>query len=148
MTHDLPTQVNSLQTLNLSVRRKLKAVELCIPEVNEQVQALSLLGVCLPFAIEGTVILATPFLPGSSDSAQIFQAVLVMPEGLGVAVFDMEGWVRRQRDSRDEESESLVGRFRPFAECSSFAKAALLPQVDSLVERFLATIGSQVSESS
>ncbi len=87
-------------------------------------------------------MLQRPYLPqlGPSDSGQIFQACLLVPEGIGVLIFDLEYYLYRRENPQAEEA-CLSARFQGFGPCSSFLKAALLPQVESLVSRLLLSLG-------
>ena len=141
MSDELQSKIDKLTRLNLSIRQQLEEAELRIPEINAQIRAVTALGSHDQLTIEGDIVLQTPYLPnlGLNDSCQIYQAVLVASDGIGVAIIDMEDFLERQRNP--DSDIALSARFQAFDECSSFVKAALLPQVDPLLERLLYRLG-------
>jgi hypothetical protein len=142
MPENLSDKIAALAQLNVNFRQQLEQSELHVPRINEQIAALAALGGHDQLAIEGDVVLQRPYLPqfGPSDSGQIYQAVLLVPEGIGVVIFDLEDYLYR-RDNPQAEEFCLSARFQGFDLCSSFLKAALLPQVESLVSRLLLNLG-------
>jgi hypothetical protein len=145
MHKELQSKIDKLKQLNLSIRKQLKEAELRIPEINAQIRALTALGSHDQVAIEGDIVTTLAYLPnlGPSDSCQIYQAVLVASEGIGVAIIDLEDFLERQRNP--DSDIALSARFQAFDDCSSFVKAALLPHVDPLLERLLHILGQRQS---
>ncbi len=137
MPENLSDKIAALSQLNLTFRQQLEQAELHVPRINEQIAALAALGVNDQLAIEGNVVVQLPYLPqlGRIDSCQIYIATLIIPEGIGVAVLDLEEYVERQRNPNSDIA--LSARFQAFDECSSFVKAAMLPQVEPLVSQLL-----------
>jgi hypothetical protein len=141
VSENLSDKIAALSQLNLTFRQQLEQAELHVPRINEQIAALAALGGHDQLAIEGDVILQLPYVPtlGLIDSCQIYQAALIVPEGIGVAVLDLEDYLERQRNPESEIG--LAARFQAFDESSNLVKAALLPQVEGLVSRFLLSLG-------
>jgi hypothetical protein len=142
VSENLSDKIKALSQLNLTFRQQLEQAELHVPRINEQIAALAVLGGHDQLAIEGDVVLQLPYLPnlGPNDSCQIYQAILLVPEGIGVVILDLEDY-RFRRENPQAEEVSLSARFQGFDLCSSFLKAALLPQVESLVSRLLLSLG-------
>ena len=141
MTDDWRPKLDALTQLNLSVRRELEEAEHYVPAINRQVQSLLPIGIPEQLAVEGNIVLELPYLPdqGLSDSCQVYQAVLLVPEGIGAAVYDLEEFLERRR-SLDSNS-SPRSRFLPFDECNGYIMSALLPQVGSLLDQLLTMLG-------
>jgi hypothetical protein len=128
----------------LKGRQQLEQAETYVPALNAQLEQLGVIDLANDITLLGGVIHERPYAAGSGrdDSAQFSQAVLLAPEGIGAAVWDMEEYVENQKSPSGNEEQARL-KFVPFDECSSAVKALLLPQVRPLLERLFALIGQK-----
>ena len=133
--------IEHLTETNLTLRRKLETAEATIPVINTQIRQIAALGLASGLVFTGDVIQTVPYLPdsGISDSAQCFQAVLIIPEGIGAAVWDVCEYAQQQRLPEGTEPE-VANRFVPFDSCTNLLKALLVSQAHDLLQQLMSAI--------
>jgi hypothetical protein len=127
-----------LRTLLVETRRAIEQAEARVEQINEVVRGLSEQGE-VPRGIFLGKTIASPWdaEAGRCNAGQVFQAVLLVPEGLGVSRLDAE-----MSDACTESSGGLEDEVRltfvPFAACSPAEKALFYSEMEVLCERFMA----------
>ena len=101
--------VQDLQWLNFWIRHCCDQAEAKVREVNKLVRELGENGFVNETVILGSVIHHRYYAPqpGGSDSGQLVQAVLHVPHGYGVALWDTEDYAALNEVSQGLESEIL-----------------------------------------
>jgi hypothetical protein len=101
---------------------------------NEFIQRIADSGWLARTAVLGQIILDHSYepRPGGSDSGQLAQAVLLVPGGFGILLWDSEDYVALREVPEGLEAEAWV-MFHPFDECEPALKALLLSQIDPLL---------------
>jgi hypothetical protein len=128
-----------LRKLVVEARRALEQAEVRVEQFNDLVRGLSQQGVVPRGLFLGKTI-ASPWdaEAGRCNAGHVIQAVLLVPEGLGVSRFDAE-----VSDACTESSGGLEDEVRqtfvPFSECSPAEKAFFYSEMEVLCERFLAS---------
>jgi hypothetical protein len=64
----------------------------------------------------------------------VIQAALLVPDGIGVVLWDSEQYAALRDLPEGREADEKV-LFQPFAECEPAVKGLLLPEIESLLER-------------
>jgi hypothetical protein len=127
-----------LRTLLVEARRAIEQAEVRVGQFNELMHALSQQGGLRRGLFLGKTI-ASPWDAGAGhcDAGHVIQAVLLVPEGLGVSRFEAEVFDACTSTSGGLEDEVRL-TFVPFAACSPAEKAFLCSELEALCERFLA----------
>lgn len=103
-------------------------------EANALVRDLYESGRARPRVLLGPVMSVRPYDPGcgSEDSGQVTQAVLVVPDGLGVVFWDTEDlYVLPPGPDRERDARR---RFTPVAECPPLLRVQFLPFAADLLD--------------
>jgi len=127
-----------LRTLLVEARRAIEQAEERLGQFNELLRGLSEQGeVPRGFFLGKTIASPWDAEAGRCNAGHVIQAVLLVPEGLGVSRFDAE-----VSDAYTEASGGLEDEVRltfvPFAACSPAEKAFFYSEMEVLCERFLA----------
>ena len=127
-----------LRTLLAEARRAIEQAEARVEEFNELLRGLSQHGEVPRSAFLGKTS-ASPWEveAGQGNAGYVLQAVLLVPEGLGVSRFDAEVFYACTEASGGLEDEVRL-TFVPFATCSPAEKAFFYSEMEGLCERFLA----------
>ena len=72
--------------------------------------------------------------PWGWDSGPLAQAALLVPDGIGVVIWDSEDYAELCRVPDGLEAEAK-GRFVPFAACEPAVQGLLFPTIEPLLER-------------
>jgi hypothetical protein len=132
--HDLlHERAAELSRLATTVRTTLGKAEALIPVVNEQLSELAAMGVS-DLQVEGPAVYSRPqgLSAGQTDDHCIYQAVVVMPGGIGAAIWnsgDFDEYVNRPYG----EPVDLAPRFVAFAKCPPVVKALLVTHASHMV---------------
>jgi hypothetical protein len=124
-----------LRAWDLGARRLAEQAEACVAEADALVRALHRAGRLRPAVILGAVMGVRPYDPGqgSEDSGQVVQAVLLVPEGVGVLFWDTEDLhLIPHGPDRDREARQL---FTPLANLRPLMRVQLLPYAAELLAR-------------
>jgi len=126
-----------LQEFNLVIRQRLEEAEAKIPELNELIERVASLSILPSLVLLGDIVMQRPYgMPnGPVDSAQILQAVLLIPGGLGVTVWDTEEYLALEQED-DGISRHAASHFIAFEDLSPGEKGILFSHLEPLVERF------------
>ena len=127
-----------LRTLLVEARRAIEQAEARVRQFNELVRGLAQQGEAPRGVFLGKNI-ASPWdaKAGPCNAGHVIQAVLLVPEGLGVSRFDAEVYDACTGSSGGLEDEVRL-TFVPFAACSPAEKAFFYSEMEVLCERFLA----------
>ena len=129
-----------LRALLVGARRAMEQVEERVGQFNELVCELARQGAVRPgFFLGKTIACPWDAEAGRCNSGHVIQAVLLVPEGLGISRFDAE-----MSDAFTDASGGLEDEVRmtfvPFAACSPAEKAFFYSEMEALCERFLACV--------
>ena len=139
--HDLlHVRAAELSRLASTVRTSLDQAEALIPVVNEQLAELAAMGVS-DLQVEGPAIYSRPqgLSIGKTDDHCIYQAVVVMPGGVGAALWnstEFDEYVNRPYG----EPIDLAPRFVEFAQCPPVVKALLVTHATHMVTSLMADV--------
>ena len=120
-----------------TLRNGLQTAEACIPAINEHLADLATLGVT-DFQIEGPTIYCRPAGVSSlhDDEFVIYQATLVMPGGIGAAIWGSTEY--HEHTSRPYgEPVDLVSRFAPYGKCPPLVRAMLIAHTGRMLENLM-----------
>ena len=108
-----------------------------IPGINQELDSLATLGVT-EFQVEGPTIYVRPAGVSSArdDSYIIYQAAIVMPGGIGAALWDA-GEHTEYVNAPYGQPVDLAPRFVPFAKCPAIVKAMLVSQSARMLDCFI-----------
>ncbi len=137
----LHQRLEQLQQLNLVITRQCELSDAIIPEFNAVLDRLQTLRL-----IPETVILHGVMHQSSynaseyrDDSAQIFEAALMMPGGFGIVIWDVEEYVTRNAPGFPLVDEARLN-FLPFDRCPPALRGLLLPHIGPMLEQFCRSI--------
>ena len=131
-----------LRALLMEARQAIEQAEARVGQFNELVRGLSQRGeVPRGFFLGKTIASPWGAEAGRCDAGHVIQAVLLVPEGLGVSRFDAEVFDAYTEASGGLEDEVRL-TFVPFAACSPAEKAFLCCEMEALCERFLARVAA------
>jgi hypothetical protein len=138
MSGTIVNHFERLRTLLVEARRAIEQAEVRVEQFNELLRGLSEQGeVRRCFFLGKTIASPWDAEAGRCNTGHVIQAVLLVPEGLGVSRFDAE-----VSDACTEASGGLEDEVRltfvPFAACSPAEKAFFCSEMEGLCERFLA----------
>jgi hypothetical protein len=120
-----------------TLRNGLQAAEACIPAINEHLADLATLGI-VDFQIEGPTIYCRPAGVSSlhDDEFVIYQAALVMPGGIGAAIWGSTEY--HEHTSRPYgEPVDLAPRFAPYEKCPPLVRAMLIGHTGRMLENLM-----------
>jgi hypothetical protein len=123
-----------LASLNLQIKHDIEQAEAKVERVNQLALELGRSGLLARQVILG-VAFERPYDADSplQDSGQIIQAVLRIPEGLGVCVWDMEEFVALQSSAAGLESRAGIV-FQPYDACGAAEKRFVVPFLEEMLE--------------
>jgi len=127
----------ALARLAATIRSRLEQAEATIPAINDQLSQSAMLGI-ISHQVEGPSIYARPAgLPNdNSDEVCVFQAVLLMPGGIGAAAWNAEEYNEHLLCAFGEQTDPR-GRFLPYGKLLPAVRAMLVKHVDHMVGRLL-----------
>jgi hypothetical protein len=130
-----------LKLTNLQLRRQLEVAEALLPPIHQQVLQLDQLGLTGDIVILGNVLYQHEYPPasGRSETAQLYQAALLIPGGIGVANWDTEMYLSQRQSPEGLEADAIV-RFEPLETCTIGIKALLLQEVHYLLEQLVCRV--------
>jgi hypothetical protein len=133
----LSERAAELARLAATIRSGLVEAEATIPAINDQLSHLAMLGI-ISHQVEGPSIYARPagLTNDNSDDVCVFQAVLLMPGGIGAAVWNAEEYSEHLLCSFGEQTD-LRGRFLPYGKLLPVVRAMLVKHVDHMVGSLL-----------
>ena len=139
--HNLSSQIEKLRHLNLSIRQQLEAAEACIPEINEQIAQLSVVGLISDAAFMGPIVYDKVYgaIPSETDGSLLLQTALLVPEGLGIIAWDREAFLAFRGEGPGYREARL--QFNRFDQLEGALRALLLPHAAMLLERLLVVVG-------
>ncbi len=141
MTEKLSDVIDRVQQANVMYRRQLELAEAQVPPLNDALTQLANLGLGNGHVILGDILHTNAYPAGTeAGSGQVHQAAVIIPGGIGVAVWDSAEYDLFRRGQDDLEIEAR-NYFVPFDLCNSAIKAMLFPCVEQLVKGFLQEIG-------
>lgn len=131
-------QFDQLRTLLAEARRAIEQAEERVGQINELVRELSQQGeVPRGFFLGKTIASPWDAEAQRCHAGHVIQAVLLVPEGLGVSRLDAEvsdAYTEASGGLEDEVRQTFV----PFAACSPAEKAFFYSEMEVLCERLLA----------
>lgn len=137
MEHLLQRQAVELARLAATIRSGLIQAESTIPGINQELRTLAELGLT-EFQIEGPTLYIRPAGPSSArdDSFLVYQAALVMPGGIGAAVWDANEHTAYANAPYGEPVD-LTPRFTPYDRCPAIVRALLVTQSAKMLDCFI-----------
>lgn len=134
----ISNSLERLRNLNVTIRAQLEQAEAHIPDINIAIQQLSGIQLLPETALLGHIIFERHYCPinGPHDSSQVLQAALLIPQGIGVIMWDLEEYIAF-RNNPDAHQGDLFLRFVGFDDLGFAIKALLLPQAESLLDRVI-----------
>ena len=138
MSDTILNHFERLRTLLTEARQAIEQAEARVEEFNELLRGLSQRGE-VPRGVFLGKTTASPWEAeaGQGNAGYVLQAVLLVPEGLGVSRFGAEVFDACTGASGGLEDE-VRQTFVPFAACSPAEKAFFYSEMEGLCERFLA----------
>lgn len=130
-------RVAELARLTTTIRSGLEGAEALIPMLNVQLAELAALGV-ISHQVEGPAVYARPagVSNDTNDDICIYQAILLMPGGIGSAVWSAEEYSEYLPREYGEQAD-LRGRFMPYEKLPLVVRALIAKHADKLVESLL-----------
>jgi hypothetical protein len=137
MHETLSEQATELAKLAATIRSGLEEAESTIPAINDQLSQLSMLGIA-SHQVEGPSIYARPagLTNDNSDDVCVFQAVLLMPGGIGAAAWNAEEYNEHLLCSFGEQVD-LRDRFLPYTKLLPVVRAMLVKHAAHMVSSLL-----------
>jgi hypothetical protein len=122
--------------LTIWLHHTAEQAEAHVERADRLIRKLTDSGLLAEGVILGPIIHERGYTPGrgGSDSAQLIQAVLHLPKGLGVVLWDSEEYVQLE-PQHDGLEVAAMSRFSPFAECDLAIKALFLPHLPDLMDK-------------
>lgn len=126
-----------LNRIDLLLRQRLDLAELYVPKFNDLIRRLATLGVWNDVVLLGDIIVQRPYSPGMGpiDSGQLLQAALLVPGGIGAAVWDTEEWLELRQTQFGLEREARL-HFRSFDSLALGEKSPLIQSFGPLMKEF------------
>ena len=136
----LHVRAAELSRLASTLRNSLEKAEALIPVVNEQLAELAAMGVS-DLQVEGPAIYSRPqgLTIGQTDDYCIYQAVVVVPGGVGAALWN-SGEFDEYMNRPYGEPIDLAPRFVEFAQCPPVVKALLVTHASQMVSSLMADV--------
>jgi hypothetical protein len=133
----LSERAAELVRLAATIRSGLEQAEAVIPPLNDQLNELAMLGIT-SHQVEGPSIYARPagLSNDTDDAVVVFQAVLLMPGGIGAAVWNGDEFNEHQHRSYGEQTD-LRERFLPYEELPPIVRAMLAKHASQMVGNLL-----------
>jgi len=126
-----------LARLTTTIRSGLEKAEALIPMLNVQLAELATLGV-INHQVEGPGFYARPagVSNDTNDDVCIYQAILLMPGGIGSAVWSAEEYNEYLHREYGEQAD-LRGRFMPYEKLPPVVRALIVKHADKMVASLL-----------
>ena len=137
MNDSLLIRATDLVRLATTIRSGLESAERTIPAINEHLADLATLGIT-DFQIEGPTIYCRPAGVSSlhDDEFVIYQAALVMPGGIGAAIWGSTEY--HEHTSRPYgELIDLAPRFVTYEKCPPLVRAMLIAHTGRMLESLM-----------
>jgi hypothetical protein len=137
MNDSLLVRATDLVRLTATIRSGLESAERTVPVINEHLTELATLGIT-DFQIEGPTIYCRPAGVSSlhDDEFVIYQAALVMPGGIGAAIWGSTEY--HEHTSRPYgEPVDLAPRFAPYEKCPPLVRAMLIAHTGRMLESLM-----------
>lgn len=133
----LSERAAELARLAATVRSGLEEAEAIIPPLNDQLSELAMLGVA-HHQVEGPSVYARPagLSNDTDDAIVVFQAVLLMPGGIGAATWSGDDFNEYRNCSYGEQTD-LRERFVPYAKLPPIVRATLAKHASQMVGNLL-----------
>jgi hypothetical protein len=133
----LSERAAELTRLAATIRSGLEEAESTIPAINDQLNQLAMLGIT-SHQVEGPSIYARPagLSNDRDDEVCVFQAVLLMPGGIGAAVWKSEEFNEHALCGFGEQTD-LRDKFLPYAKLLPVVRAMLVKHADHMVSNLL-----------
>ena len=133
----LSERAAELTRLTATIRSGLEQAEAVIPPLNDQLSELAMLGIT-SHQVEGPSIYARPagLSNDTDDAVVVFQAVLLMPGGIGAATWSGDDFNEYRNCSYGEQTD-LRERFVPYAKLPPIVRAMLVKHVSQMVGNLL-----------
>lgn len=140
MNETLSDRAAELAQLAATIRSGLAQAEAMIPTLNDQLTELAMLGVTR-HQIEGPSIYARPagLSNAKDDEVVIFQAVLLMPGGIGAAVWSVDEYNEYHHCSHGEQVD-LRDRYLPYAKLPPVVRAVLSKHATRMVDNLISDV--------
>jgi hypothetical protein len=137
MNEVLSGRAAEVARLAAMIRAGLEEAEAMIPPLNDQLNELALLGVTC-HQVEGPSVYARPagLSNDTDDTAVVFQAVLLMPGGIGAATWNSDEFNEYQHCSYQEQTD-LRDRFLPYTKLPPIVRALLAKHASTMVGNLL-----------
>ena len=139
-------QYEELSQQLLRMKHQLETAEAKAAGLNGFVNEVWQFGLSSRTAFLGPVITTRAYDPeeGGVDSGQVIQAVLLVPGGLGVLVWDTEEFVKLSEIPDGLEAHAPLYHV-PFERCEPMIRALLNGYIEPLVERLLEALKTSVA---
>lgn len=133
----LSERAAELTRLAATIRSGLEQAEAMIPHLNDQFNELAVLGVT-SHQVEGPSVYARPagLSNDKDDSVVVFQAVLLLPGGIGAAAWIAHGYNEYHHCSYGEQID-LHDRFVPYGKLPPIVRAMLVKHASQMVRNLL-----------
>lgn len=133
----LSDRAAELTRLTATIRSGLEQAEAMIPHLNDQLNELAVLGVT-SHQVDGPSVYARPagLSNDTDDSVVVFQAVLLMPGGIGAAAWSADEYNKYHQCSYGEQID-LRDRFVPYAKLPPIVRAMLVKHASQMVGNLL-----------
>jgi hypothetical protein len=129
--------VNALNNLVESMERAEQEAGRWMKGVNTLLARLGASGFVNHTVVLGPVIHQRGYAPprGIWEVGEVIQAALLVPQGIGVVVWDVEEFLNLRGSEQGLEGDAAA-HFVPFEECDLALRALLLPRLPALLEKF------------
>ncbi|HEX3658546.1 MAG TPA: hypothetical protein VHV55_22330 [Pirellulales bacterium] len=136
MPENFRSAIQQLRTINVQIRQRLELAEASIPPLNELISQLGTIALAEGPPILGQVVYQQAYLQCQEfcDSALLYQAALLVPEGIGAAIWDLHEYLANEQAPCQAEKDARI-KFLPFGNCGSTVKALLLGEVQPMLRR-------------
>ena len=135
--------MNKLQEFDLQLRLNLDQAQATVADLNRQIQRIAATGLVRRLYLLGGIFYQEGYEDNNdTDTGRAFQATLSVPDGFGAAAWDTEAYYLTWKHGGSLESEARLNNVL-FAELAPRVQARILPEVRSLMDRFLSSIGAQ-----
>jgi hypothetical protein len=131
-------RLKRLRRLLLKIRRAAEHAEAQAAELNSVASQVARVGIIPEQAVVGKLIFVRDYSPPSdeSNSVQVWQAALLLPEGLGAIVRNSNEYLDLGADYEPSVAEARW-HFVPFDRCPLVAKALLSLHTEALFEKVI-----------
>jgi len=122
--------------LTIRMHHTAEHAEARVERANKLIRKLTESGVLADGVILGPIIHERQYGPrkGGPDSAQFVQAILHVPQGLGIVLWDFEEYLRLE-DQQHELECAAMSKFVPFSECEVGIKSLFAPHIPGLMNK-------------